>query len=159
MTNIGAGSSPESRSPELRSPAKMLGRSQHRPSPSPPQAERVRPLRLPAANRRKGDGCGESHVFSVLAFTDCAAALRHIAISALPPSHATRNRVTNRIAANLLKTNDWHTCYPKLKEGGRPSRFFARRRSIFQRSGRFPLAISESSPARAASDSLSGGII
>ncbi len=97
MTNIVAGSSPGNSSAELRSPNLTLGFSR-------------RSLRLRS----------ESRVLLGLARTESTVALQHDPISRLSPSHATRNRVTNRIAANLLKTNDWHTCYPKLKQGGPP---------------------------------------
>jgi hypothetical protein len=122
------------------------------------------------ATRNWRDGCGESFVFSELAATEPADALENRAIFPLPLRQSTRHRVPSRFDANLLKINDWHTYYPTLKKGGRPSLFLARRRAtpaslatnhsaLATGPNLFPLAIAESSPARAASDSLSGGII
>src|SRR5271156_1288096 len=132
MINIGAGSGSRSRSLELRSAAEMLGlppcpeRSWRRVCPPCPERRRVRlPACTELASAREralsDEGCGEPLVSSVPPCTRRAAPLRIGAISRLLFCQVTRHCVPSRFNANLLKTNDWHTCYPTLEKGVRPS--------------------------------------
>jgi hypothetical protein len=129
--------------------------------------------------------CGESFIFSRCTRTQFAYTRQIDAFQSVPRHETTRHRVPSRFDANLLKINDWHTCYPSPEKGARPSRFLSCRRSISQRSSQlsplapdFPISIScteappaaetkcrisnpipESRRASAASDSSPGGII
>ena len=91
MTNIGAGSGPRSSSLELRPPGIMFGFS-------------LRPLRLPAVNSRRREGCGESLVLSVLRRTKPAAALRVGAVIPLAPRQIKCHTMQSNFQCKLLKT-------------------------------------------------------
>jgi|SRR5277367_5199742 len=150
MISIGAGIGSRSSSVELRPHSRILGFS-------------PRPLRLPALNGRRREGCDGQSVLSVPPCIARAATPRIGAISRLPLCQVTRHCLPSRFDSNVLKTNDGHTCYPSLENGVRPIRFPAGRRttpaSLTTGPFHFPLAIPESRRSRPASDSLSGGII
>ncbi len=150
MTNIGAGSGPRSSSLELRPPGIMFGFS-------------LRPLRLPAVNSRRREGCGESLVLSVLRRTKPAAALRVGAVIPLAPRQIKCHTMQSNFTRKSLKTNDGHpkevTHKSEVQCTGFSAVWMRRRREFSTFDFWFSNPLPESRRSRPASDSLSGGII